>query len=438
MKKMYVRRSPSVKWAAIWLALALLLSALPVAGLAETVPVRFMNEDNTWYSYEVDFDDSVFAQDCGVYQPKLARMSISLAVSAFRDWEQPDRKQHLGEDFLTNAGFTDIRSFDYEGDPTKDTIGMLLARKQLGDRTVVALAVSGEYYRREWVSNLYVGVAGSDPVSRHEGFHQAAEKAFDRLMAYIREHEIGDNWVLWGAGFSRAGAVANITGAMVLRQGVPAPEQVYVYSFGSPAHTRLSEAEQTGGQDRGCWSLLSPYDVIPTLFPSAWEFGRYGHTALLAAPNDWKQLETLGEASARWAREHFRAEWYQNEMSILLREMIDRTLNKLFPTPEVYAESMQETLMTEMNRFDTIGELVISLAERSSKEEEKEAVSETDSENTEDTGWLSGFRLFGNIQSFVEGRLGMSFGEYMAMCFTHGHRPMNYIPALMTMEQVFE
>ncbi len=209
------------KWLTVLLSAILLWAALPGAALAETMTVRFMNDDGVWYSYEMDFTDSVFGRDSGIYQPELARMSISLAVSAFRDWEMPDCKQHLGEEFLTQAGFTDIRSWDYEVDPTPDTIGLLIGRKEIDGRTVVAMAPSGEYYQREWVSNLHVGDMTPEKVTRHEGFHRAAEKVFERLMNYIRN--ITGEWVLWGAGFSRSGAVANITAAMLLQQEILPP-----------------------------------------------------------------------------------------------------------------------------------------------------------------------------------------------------------------------
>ncbi len=404
------------KMLAAVLTAAVLVSSLPGAGLADTVPVRFMNDDDAWYSYEAVFDDSVFENDCGVFQPELAKMSISMAVSAFRDWERPECKQHLGEAFLTGAGFTDIRSWDYDGAPTKDTIGMLMGRKQAGGRTVVALVPSGEYYRKEWISNLYVGDAGFGEIVRHEGFWQAAETAYARLEEYTRD--IPGEWILWSTGHSRAGAVANITAALALRRGILKPEEAYVYTFASPCHTRLSGDERLSGIYRGLWNVVSPYDVIPGLLPSAWGFERFGRTLLLPDPENKEEKRRLERAAEAWSLEHFSSEWFHNDTSVLLRGMTDEMLGGLVPTPEDYAATFQDTLQMKMSESDQIGDMVNALFGNSLDD------------GGEEGGGGSAMQW---IRLTAKAVFGMSLTEYFSMCFSHGHRPMHYIPMVMCM-----
>ncbi len=386
------------------------------AAMAEEVTVWFMNDDHTWYTYQVEFEEEVFGKDPGEMQPQLARMSMAMAVSAFRDWEVPERKEHLGEDYLSQAGFTDIRSWDYEGDPTPETIGVLMGRKKVGDRTVVAMVPSGEYYRKEWVSNLHVGDDTGEPIIRHEGFWLASEKVYERLTDYTRD--LKGEWVLWDAGFSRAGAVANITAAMAVQRGLLPAERVYVYTFAIPAHTVMSEEEAQDEMYRGFRTFISPWDLVPGLFPSRWEFRRYGRIVWLPDP-EGGDLSEISERAEDWSQAHFGVEWYQNDAAIMIRELVDSSLGRLMPTPEDYVISIQEELREMMRERDQVSDLVPEMTE------EDMAGIEAQEESGPVMKW---------IRRMSEKVFGMSVQDYFRMCVQQGHRPMSYIPVIMTME----
>ena len=75
------------------------------------------------HSLQVSFNPSWFRNDARIYNHDLAKLSLGLATSAFR----PNRrliKENEPTDynlrsFLNQAGFTDLRSDDYNKDPGK-------------------------------------------------------------------------------------------------------------------------------------------------------------------------------------------------------------------------------------------------------------------------------------------------------------------------------
>jgi molybdopterin-guanine dinucleotide biosynthesis protein len=76
------------------------------------VPVSYRMGD-TFLSYRVDFSDAVFSSDPTVYDHTLARMSLGMALSAYRDWKDPSgRRQIHAEEYLEAAGFSRLKT-DY-------------------------------------------------------------------------------------------------------------------------------------------------------------------------------------------------------------------------------------------------------------------------------------------------------------------------------------
>ena len=93
---------------ALLLAACLIAGALPCtraeADGVRRVTVRYhVWEDSPEKSYEVDFDDSVFFSDPGVYSHALCRMSLGMALSAFRPTDKDGDQSGNIRSFLDGA-----------------------------------------------------------------------------------------------------------------------------------------------------------------------------------------------------------------------------------------------------------------------------------------------------------------------------------------------
>ena len=117
------------------------------------------------HSLHVPFNRSWFRNDARVYNHDLAKLSLGLATSAFRP-ESPISKKSQPADynlrsFLDQAGFADLRSDDYDKDPSKYTVSTVMGHQTVGDGEdsfeLIAVGICGQGYADEWESNLSVG-----------------------------------------------------------------------------------------------------------------------------------------------------------------------------------------------------------------------------------------------------------------------------------------
>ncbi len=200
------------------------------------------------------------------FNQKLMQASFVMSASAFRD-----KTQELGQrdfnilNFFSRAGFTDPRTDDYNTATSIDTIGSAIAHKKIGGSTIIAVAMSGNNYNNEWLSNFTV----SDE-QRAQGFNDAAGKVFSRILEYISDYSLEGDLRLWITGYSRAAAVANITAADVTDSGLFGA--VYGYTIGTPRTTKDLDA----GRFDNIFNVINPFDPIPLMPFPEWGYKRYG------------------------------------------------------------------------------------------------------------------------------------------------------------------
>ena len=249
--------------------------------------------------------------------PSLATMSLVLALSTFSshvykdNWYKPEvteDKPEFWTDVLVNVktlllgrskdkdeakvkegyggiGFSDfLASDDWKNEPTKDSIGVVAARKTITDKndedkkyTLIALPIRGGGYGSEWASNLTVGLTGE-----HAGFMKAKDDVLSflknqylpRLSAEERQQEIK----LWIVGFSRAGATANMVAGELnkhpnLGNGLTVkPENIYCYTFETPKGILV---EDMSGNHANIHNTVNVNDLVPYVAPEGWKFTRY-------------------------------------------------------------------------------------------------------------------------------------------------------------------
>ena len=213
----------------------------------------------------VDFCDEWFLQPDDQYNHKLMQATFAMAVTAFRSQIYDDAKDHDILDFIDKTGFIEPRSDDFNRETGINTIASVIAHKKIGDATVIAVAISGNNYQNEWLSNFTI-----DNKERPEGFNNAAGKVTSRLENYIRTHQLTGNLRLWVTGYSRSAAIANLFSAEAVNSRQF--QAVYAYTFATPRTTREANPERYSN----IFNMINPEDVVPMVPFAEWGYARYG------------------------------------------------------------------------------------------------------------------------------------------------------------------
>ncbi len=252
------------------------------------------------YEGSADFyySDVWFNSLSSEYNPSLATMSFSLAMTAFTEFgKTADDCYENAEQLLTDIGFSSFESnseTDYIA--TDKTIGVLAAKKTVIDdgkaQTLIAIALRGGGYGSEWAGNFVVGSA-DECDGNHNGFYDARDRALEFVCDYIKRNGSKDT-KLWITGFSRSAAVAGLVGAWVddnLRSFSSYDiaisfDDVFTYTFEAPLSTDRKNLE---GKNYGnIFNIINKNDIVP-LVPfgkrpmTGWDFCRPGVDVSLPA-----------------------------------------------------------------------------------------------------------------------------------------------------------
>ena len=229
---------------------------------------------------EYYYRDDYFRSSSEVYNPSLATMSLCLELSTWSSYEEKvwANKTKNVRALLDEIGFEAYAQNDlWSSAPTTNSIGVVAARKQIDDSTLIALVVRGGGYGDEWGGNFLVGEKNV-----HEGFAIARDQVLKFLKSYIKEQQITGRIKLWIVGYSRGGAVANMVGCYLnhmdvyekmsmFPDGKLATSDMYCYTFEAPQGTiKLNSSYK----DLNIHNIVNANDVVTLLAPSGWGFVR--------------------------------------------------------------------------------------------------------------------------------------------------------------------
>lgn len=307
-----------------------------------SVPFYSMKDILTW---EFPYSDAFFTEQSDEFRVELAKASMGLAVSAFRNNSLPMENQN--KTYLGEAGFSNIYTFGYDQETSEHTLSGVIAMKKIGDFTLIAAAPCGQGYKKEWAGNLNVG-----DEERHVGFNEAAKILEEHIKDYIEEYKITGEKKFWISGFSRAAAVSNLTAADMIESGDFS--DVYAYLFGVPRTTKAPV------KYKGIYNICGGFDPV-TWFPlERWGFARYGtdvFTPVQELTSDYvKYVAGADRVNQLMQGSPFINSPYVNYQLHLIVEF----LGELFPTSADYAEQFQAVLMETWKEFkdDKISEMI--------------------------------------------------------------------------------
>lgn len=351
--------------AAFLLVLLTMLSLYPQAVFAEEEPAyptieltgRYISPANSvsLQSWQFPYSDAYFLQDASIYQHDLARASLGMALSAFRNTKTSlGRQQENILSYMKQAGFSSIRQDGYDRITSADTISTMIGHKQIGDFTLIATAVCGGGYGNEWKSNFLVGEE-----IRSVGFHNASRMVQERIRSYIESNELTGDIRLWIAGYSRAAAVSNLTAADMTDSGLFS--QVYAYTFATPNVTREKKKYDN------IFNIIGKTDPVPCVPLRDWGYAHYGidlYTPAQEYDSDYNEkIARAGEISQKLIGKPFRN---NPVMNYTLRNVLGYLLTT-YPSPGIYQDSLGETLIA---MWGADGDTIITNVEKALRSEE--------------------------------------------------------------------
>ena len=298
----------------------------------------------TILDYTTFYSDDVFFYPSTQYRHMLARMSLFLALSAFRNGSRRRggeiRADQYLVDYLFDCGFEDVRTDDYEKVPSLYTVATAIGHKEIerdGEKcTLVAVGVCGGLYQKEWMSNMTVGA-----MSRHTGFDSAARIVTDRILGYIAGLKERDHIKIWISGFSRAAAIANLTAANLDDSDVFDIDDIYAYTFATPRNTSWGGSE---GYEN-IFNIIGPADAVPQVAPLEWGYERYG-TDLYLPGSEYRSDFDTAYAGVKDLMKKIGIDTYYNaDVNLRLRLMLGMLL-ELVPDNDAYLRILQPTLVS--------------------------------------------------------------------------------------------
>lgn len=249
--------------------------------------ITFTYQSGKDYTATCYYSDEYFYGSSYDYNPSLATMSLSFAMSAFgsskggeKDYSDKSRNaKKLLEEIGVEPENIEVNDW-FTKKPTTDSIGAIIGSKSLtvnGEQyTLIALAVRGSGYESEWASNFTIGTTGE-----HNGFEEAKNNVVSFLKKYVAEKNVTGPVKIWITGYSRAAATANLVGGAIDNGAVISDNisydynDVYTYCFEPPAGALTSEVKNKVKYNN-IFNIINSSDPVPYVAPAALGFCRYG------------------------------------------------------------------------------------------------------------------------------------------------------------------
>lgn len=243
---------------------------------------------------DFEYTDAFFEQSSYIYNHKLAITSCCFATSAMVKDGAPFNDPESAKTMLKTIGFGNdggeaVSCYGYQKSPTMNSIACVVSNKNIGDTSIIAVAVRGGGYEGEWAGNFNVGTD-----TNHAGFEVAKQQVCDNIIRFINQDGItlNKNIKFWITGYSRAAATANLVAADVNNKklvGTSAcydlndynysADDVFAYCFETPRNTRDKNAKNATYNN--IFNIVNRIDPVPRVAPAAWNYVRYGKDCYL-------------------------------------------------------------------------------------------------------------------------------------------------------------
>lgn len=294
--------------------------------------------DTAPYTYTVAWDSTTFETPPEIFSPSLARTSLVLSSAAYQ--------YECALDNLDILGFTHKAKFNYSDSYDENAVGLIIAEKQVADKTVVAVIMRGTY-AKEWYSNFDIG-HDIATTKVHNGFNNATEFALDKINVYLSNYGVDrDNVKFLITGHSRGAAVANLTAkSLIDKYG---KENIYAYTFATPNTTTSDNASST--LYNGIFNFVNPEDFVAAIPPQSWGFKKYGTTIHFPTPDTDENYEEKLSKIAQYYEQYKGRAYVSYGGTDKLNAFLD-TATTLAPTVKDYYDTKYDIAGLRLSLHD--------------------------------------------------------------------------------------
>ncbi len=242
------------------------------------------------YSATCYYTDSYFDTPSTTYNSSLSTTSLAFAMSAFAsnvDKQNQEYRYRNADNFLKSYNFKEIDvNEDYKKKTDTDTFGVVFGNKKINDYTLIAIGARGGNYEMEWASNFTLG--DGSIYEGHLGFYNSSNIYLNALNDYISKYNIEGKVKLWAVGYSRGGAVSNLSMGRIDKKIYKnetlfndkislKKEDIYCYCFEAPMGASFFEDISPRSEIySNIFNIVNPNDLVPKIAPKEFRFTRYG------------------------------------------------------------------------------------------------------------------------------------------------------------------
>lgn len=325
-----------------------------VRGVPETKEYKFTwNHKGENRDSECRYTDSFFERSSYVYHPQLATMSLCMAMSAYNSPQWSKGYENI-EKLLTDLGFHNVEhNIDYESKTSPTTTGVAFGSKDLEDgSSLIAVAVRGGAYQNEWAGNFMVGDSGD-----HEGFSIGKENVLTALNEYVArmrsQRNISEEVKIWIVGYSRGGAIANLTAAALdrgedLGDVSYSSDDVYAYCFEAPNNT--IDDKYNADLYRNLFTIRNPIDLVTKIPLEKWGFHIFGNVLTIPAYGvDQEFLEYKDEVYNSFRKLYQLIETIQTTNMLSVVEEVEKAIGRAVPSRKAYYLNHQKEFVQRLD-----------------------------------------------------------------------------------------
>ena len=275
------------------------------------------------------FSEHFFTKPSNIYNPSLAAATIASLCSADTCDEgelSENGDKYIKDLVVDRLQFENYEQIGYNTLTTKESIGATIACNTYPDNyfnddyhdktTLIYLPIRSCSYKNEWADNMFVG-NGSDTRTvtsldgnkytfktlnkNHSGFDLSAQNVICFLNCYIKKYKIDGRIKLWITGYSRGGAVANLTSAILNRaiyenklesflgngNYILNKDDIYTYTAAAPSGANVNQNPNPRSNIyNNIFNIIDPNDIVNLLIQILMQI-------LKKEKNSWKILNLM-------------------------------------------------------------------------------------------------------------------------------------------------
>ncbi|MCL2294984.1 MAG: lipase family protein [Spirochaetes bacterium] len=317
--------------------------------------ITFRGFINSEYEFtrQIYYSDCFFYTSSYIYNHDLARLSLLLALASASAVESDaywganglNPEDTFGRDAnlrnaLQNLGFTNYtpNNYNISLNNSESKVAFSIAERKLfiGGKvhTLLAVVIRGRKYGAQWANNFYVGNNGK----YHEGFYRASLDVLSGINSFIANNAIKKPVKIWITGFSRGGAVANLTAAALNTKFDP--HNIFAYVFAAPNNIIFND-DADRSLHNNIFNIIHPSDIIHIFPLRQWNFSRYGVNLFFPAGNNIppELTERVNQIYRELVGEDYPFIMFPDTL-----EIVEWLLNELAPSTEIWVNRWQNIL----------------------------------------------------------------------------------------------